>query len=57
MVHVPYFCIFAIRENEILISMTYDSLFFFLLVNCVRDPTPLPSMTLYLYIWHSDKCA
>jgi len=42
MVHVPYFCIFAIRENEILISMTYDSLFFFSACELCQRPHPPP---------------
>ena len=34
---VPYLFIFVIRENEILIAVIRDSLFF-LFVNCARDP-------------------
>ena len=35
---VSYFLIFVIRENEILISVNRDPLFFFRFVNRARDP-------------------
>ena len=38
---VPYLFIFVIRENEILIAVIRDSLFF-LFVNRARDPPPPP---------------
>ena len=40
---VPYLFIFVIRENEILIGVICDSLFF-LFVNRARDPPVRPSL-------------
>ena len=42
---VPYLFIFVIRENEILIAVIRDSLFF-LFVNRARDPPVRPSLSL-----------
>ena len=52
---VPYLFIFVIRENEILIAVIRDSLFF-LFVNRARD-SPCTTLIKYLYLVHKKSSA